>query len=567
MAKNYDNYGYDNDRGSNTSLIRRILIVLMVVVAIILIIYLITSCTRQNNDEPNEDKNKTKYNYESELLAAGKNYYTSHYDENPTTPGECSVVELQTLVDEKLIDADKFKQCNRSTTYVKVCILENERKQYTPWVSCMDYYSDEKYNSLVQGSTADIIADETYVEFKFIAQEASKGGDILGPVETYWKKDIPYTNFKTLASTKYYRYRDKLYQWNLVKRFYYSRTGEVADAAKVKDYYITAPSTVYNIKGESATGYKWYTPVGTKDYYKKNTNNKYPSTTQPEGYPYRDPQGIDVTRYRTRTVKSQYDPTMYFECATSATGTRYIYQTARCGTTNNPSYNYTRRIVYSCANETNGLLVRENIVDQGTKCKTYSEWSNATTTACDTTKTDICQKATVTFYYWYRMINETKKYYPSNKTYAVDEKVYYVNKPADGLYKDTSTKATVYKWYRELTTVSTKYTATAPSGYYKATKSSEYQWSDWSDWNTKNPKATDGRDRTIETKTKIKLQEIQGSSVAGWNNVSNDYLSEEALIRLFNNKGYKVNTLEDITNNGQIRYQLVTYVRNKKESK
>ncbi len=565
MAKNYDNYGYDDNKGSNTSLIRRILIVLMVVIAIILIIYLVTSCSKKPSEPETPDNDKTKINYESELLAAGKNYLSSHYDENPNVPGECSIVELQTLVDEKFIEADKFKNCNQSTTYVKVCMLEDERKQYTPWLSCIEYNSDEKYDSLRQGNT--IVADETYVEFKFVPMEAKKGGDILGPVETYWKSDIPYENFKTLSTTKYYRYRDKLYQWNLVKRIYYSRTGEVNDASKVKDLYITAPSTVYNIKGEKVTGYKWYTPSGTKDYYKKGTNSKYPSTTEPEGYPYRDPQGIDVTRYRTRTVTGTYDPTMYYECSTGANGTKYIYQTTKCGTTNNTQYNYTRRTVYSCANATNGLLVRENIVEKGTKCKTYSEWSSATTTACDTTKTDICQKATVTFYYWYRMINEVKRYYPSNKTNQIDEKVYYASKPVEGTYKDTSTKATVYKWYRELSTTSTKFTALAPSGYYKATKSSNFQWSDWSNWSAKNPKASDGRDRTIETKTKIKLQEIKGSETEGWQNLSTESLTEEGLIKLFKDKGYKINTLEDITNNGQIKYQLVTFVRNKKESK
>ena len=566
MAKNYDNYGYD-DRGSNTSLIRRIMIVLMVVVAIILIIYLITSCSRKPESEPTPDNGKTKIDYEKELLAAGKNYLASNYDENPTAPGECTIVELQTLVDSMFIEADKFNNCNRSTTYVKVCVLEDGRKQYTPWLSCLDYNSEEKYDSLRQGTLGDIVADQSYVEFKFIPLEAKKGGEILGPTEVFWKSEIPYENYKTLSSTKYYRYRDKLYQWNLVKRFYYSRTGEVENASKVKDLYITAPNNVYNIKGEKATGYKWYTPVGTKDYYKKNTNDKFPSVTAPEGYPYRDPKGVDVTRYRTRTVTGSYAPTMYYECATSASGTKYIYQTEKCGTTNNQQYNYTRRTIYSCATKTNGLLVRENIVDKNSTCKTYSEWSSPTTTACDTSKKDICEKATVTFYFWYRMLNEVKKYYPSNKTSAVDEKVYYTSKPADGLYKDDSTKATVYKWYREVTSTSTNYTALAPSGYYKATKSSEYKWTEWSNWNTKNPKASDGRDRTIETKTRIKLQEIKGTSTAGWENLSTNNLSEEELIKLFKEKGYKVNTLEDITNNGQIKYQLVTFVRNKKESK
>ena len=37
--------------------------------------------------------------------------------------------------------------------------------------------------------------------------------------------------------------------------------------------------------------------------------------------------------------------------------------------------------------------------------------------------------------------------------------------------------------------------------------------------------------------------------------------------REFKRQGYDVKTLEDITNNGQIRYQLKMFVRNKKETR
>ena len=64
MAKNYDNYGYDDDGRNNTSLIRRILIVLMVVISIILIIYLVASCSRKPEGETTpDDSGKTTYYY------------------------------------------------------------------------------------------------------------------------------------------------------------------------------------------------------------------------------------------------------------------------------------------------------------------------------------------------------------------------------------------------------------------------------------------------------------------------------------------------------------------------
>ena len=74
-------------------------------------------------------------------------------------------------------------------------------------------------------------------------------------------------------------------------------------------------------------------------------------------------------------------------------------------------------------------------------------------------------------------------------------------------------------------------------------------------------------DRSIETKTKIKLQEIKGKTGDGWTNINDEYLTESQLIQLYQSKGYKVESLEDITNNGEIRYQIKLFVRNKKESK
>lgn len=564
MAKNYDNYGYDDNGKNSVGLVRRILIVMMVIISIILIIYLVASCTKKEKPTP-EDTTKTKIDYEGELLTAGKKYLEIHSEENPKAPGECTIVELETMIDNQYVESSKFNNCNQNASYLKVCMLEDGRIQYTPWVSCVNYSSETLYDTLREGLAKDIIADKTYVEFKFVPYEATKAGEILGEVETMWKNDIPYEKYKTLSSTKYYRYRDKLYQWSLVKRTYYSMNGVTEDASKVKDLYVSAPSSVYKNKGEKETAYKWYTSTGTKEYYKKN-GSKYPSLTAPEGYPYRDPQGVDVTRYRTRTLNGTYAPILYYVCSTSASGTKLIYQTSKCGTTNNPQYNYTVETIYSCATETNGELVRANIVKQTDTCKKYSEWSSPTTTKCDTTKTDICQSATVTFYYWYKIVNEVKKYYPSNSSDVTKEKVYFTSAPVKDAQKDESTKTTAYKWYKEVTSTSTKYTALPPEGYSKATKSSDYKWTDWSDWETKDPKAKDGRDRVIETKTKIKLQEIKGTSTDGWANLSTEYLSEERLIRLFKEKGYDVKTLEDITNNGQIKYQLITYVRNKKEN-
>ena len=39
------------------------------------------------------------------------------------------------------------------------------------------------------------------------------------------------------------------------------------------------------------------------------------------------------------------------------------------------------------------------------------------------------------------------------------------------------------------------------------------------------------------------------------------------MIKIFNDKGYKVTSLSDINNNGEIRYQIKMLLRNKKEAK
>ena len=171
-------------------------------------------------------------------------------------------------------------------------------------------------------------------------------------------------------------------------------------------------------------------------------------------------------------------------------------------------------------------------------CNKYSEWGNPTRTQCDTRNQLICQSLTITFYKWYKLeAGTTRSYYPSGSTTAGGEKVYYTEAPIKDAIKDTTTKATAYKWYRETKSRTDYYSAVAPSGYATATK------------------------------TKIRLQEIKSETNNNWINLADDYVTEERLISIFKEKGYDVKTLEDITNNGQIRYQLKMFVRNKKETR
>ena len=566
MAKDYDDYGYEKDeRKDNSELIRKILIIVMIVIAIILLIFLIKGCSNSSSSSKINPKTTT-YDYESNLLNAGRIHFERNVEEAPTSPGECSIVELQTLINENLVDQEKFGSCNVSTTYVRLCKLESGIKHYSPWLTCVDKKSDDEYGYLQEGRTSDVIADKTYVEFKFLGQEAKNGEEVLGEIEELWADEVTYEQYKTIAKTKYYRYRDKLYTWELSKRYYYTRNGEKTSASSVNEFYVTSPSSAYNKSSDKTTeAYKWYRSDATKAYYMRN-GSKYPSLTAPEGYPNRDPNGIDVTRYSSRTITGVFRPTKYYVCSTSASSSIWIYQTLPCGQGTNKEYKYQQKTIYSCATE-GDLIAANEVPDNSIQCYKYSAWSEATTTPCDVSKPNLCQKATITFYYWYKIVNDIRSYYPSGASNASGEKVYYTEAPIKEAIKDTSTKATAYKWYKEVKTATSNYSALPPSGFAAATKSKNYQWTDWSNWDTKDPKATDGRDRAVEIRNKLKIREIKGVSQAGWQNISDGYLTEEELIKTFQEKGYDVKTLEDITSNGEIKYQVQLFVKNKKESK
>ena len=564
MANNYNEYGYEDDSyDRRTGLIRKIIIIVLFVIAIILIFWLLKSCSR---NKQNDKVKPVVYDYTSNLLSAGKTYFDRNVEERPKAIGECSVVELNTLINEGLLKGADFGRCNTNTTYVKTCILDNGVIHYTPWIKCTDKDSETEYDSLREGTISDIVTDKTYTQFMFMPQEVKKGSETLGKTEELWKDEITYESYKTLSTTKYYRYKDKLYTWNLVKKSYYTRGGDKASASSVNEYYTTSPKSGYTKKDSKTNdAYKWYTTDSKKEYYTVD-GVKRPTMTAPEGYPEQDPKGITVVRYRSRKVTGTHKPTKYYVCSTSASSPYLKYTPNECS--KEKEFTVLRDTKYSCANPDLGTeSIIGNIVDKNATCYNYSEWSEPTATKCDTSNKNTCQSITLYFYYWYKVVGGTKTYYPSGSTNVNDEKVYYTKAPIKDAIKDTSTKTVAYKWYSESKKTTTEYTAVAPSGYSSATKNSDYKETEWSKWSTKNPKVKDGRDRTIETRIKIKLQQITGSTTDGWENLSTDYMSENEMINLLQSKKYNINTLEDISNNGVIRYEVKMYVRNKKESK
>lgn len=560
MANNYDDYGYEGD--NNSSFFKKILIVVMVLIAILIIIFLIRSCGSGTSNKNND------FDFESALLNAGKNYYESNKNEYPDQVGECSEVNLQTLIEKGLIDKDKFDGCSNTETYLRVCMLENGNKQYTPWISCSTKKSESEYDVSKEGTLKDIVTNESYVSFKFLPEVLKTGEDNLGPEETLWKDEITYENYKKISSTTYYRYRDKLYRWNVTTKTYYTHNGDVTDANKVKEYYTVSPNSNYKLYDNRTTeAYKWYTVSGEKEYALNSNGKKRLSHVAIDDYIYNE-GGVEVPVYSTGTVNGK-TPTLYYMCATENNkDARYVkYQTKKCSESTDTKYIYQIGTIYSCASSSSDSVLDNEVESATSKCYDWSAWSYTDT--CDPSR-DNCRKSSIMLYYWYRYKNGgTRTYYPTGSSSASGEKTYYTEAPIEGAVKDTATKATAYKWYKSSTKTTSEYTALAPSGYASASKSKEYKWGAWSEWSTTNPKTSDERTRSIETKTKIKLRPILGSEDGTWNLLggNNEYLSEEEMINLFINNGYNINTLDDIANEGTVRYQVKMYIRNKKESK
>lgn len=558
MSNNYDDYGYEDSDNSNSGLGRKVLIIVLVLIAVFLIVFLLKSCSNKNNND-----NNGAFDYESALLDAGKSFYEYNTDLFPTEIGECGQVELETLISRGLAVADKFKTCNTTTTYVRVCKLENGSMHYTPWLSCTDKSSDSEYEEFKEGNIADIKTDESLLKFEFLPQALKSTGSSLGKVEELWKSDIKYSAYKTLATGTYYRYKDLLYIWNVQIKKYYTSKGEKSSANEVNEYYTVAPNDNYLLHDSKATAYKWFTSESTKVYYMKD-GAKGLSAKPVEGYPYNE-GGVVVTMYQTRNVTGTYSPSLYHECRPTKNSTAVKYQKEACGKGTDSNFKVETNKFYSCTASASDSVVG-NKVSEGTTCKKYSNWSAATNTACDTKASDTCRSASATFYYWYKLEgNANKKYYPSGSSNASGEKVYYTSAPVEGATRDESTKATAYKWYKSSDGTSSGYSAVAPSS--GATKTNQSKWSNWSGWSTKNPKVNDGRTRKIESKQKIRLQQILGTTEESWEDLSQTFVSEEEMINIFKSKNYDVNSLKDINNNGELRYKVKMYIRNKKANK
>lgn len=557
----YEDDDYRDRDYKKTNALKGVGIAILLILAIIVIFLFLRSC----NQTGIFDADKT-------LLEAGKEYYEYNDHLLPAAAGDCEKVTLTTLSQEGLINKSKYKECGSDTTYVKVCKLESGKYHFVAILNCPDNKTEDKFGQWKEGTESDIITDKSDLKFMFQAQYLDTANSNLGQLEDLWEDEITYAKYKTESITKYYRYKDLQYIWNITAKKYYP--GDATSASNIKEYYTSAPSPDYKYKDNENTNVaKYFSTTETKVYWADENGVKKMSTTAPDSvYIYPD-NPIYQTRYRTRvwTETSKpvaAPPTQLWWCSKSGS-TLWVSSYVTCeNNVLNPAYTTTEKMMYTCDGGLtevgqNGTCYQctdgSGLRTDRTSCGSYSAWSSYVTTPCDTSS-DLCSSKTITIYQWYKLVNGQRKYYPSNSDTAGGETNYYASAPSVGLIKDESTVTTGWKWYKKYETTTSSYYSTSPQT--GATKTDTSRWSDFTKWSTAVPKSLGNEGtRVIESKNKIKLRQILGDN-NNWLTFNEEYMEEDALLTALQEKGYKVYSLSDILSSGELKYKVKLYVRN-----
>lgn len=229
---------YYKERGEEKNWPKVLLIILGVLVLALIIFLLVKGCSG----------NKVDGDLEKDLLTAGKEYYSTYDTLLPQASGECKTVTLETLIDEELLGVDNYGDCNKDKTYVKVCKLESGNYHYLPVMQCGSTLADDNFKAWTEGTESDLVADKSDVRFTFKGEVLEVAEENLTTNEEGWLDEIKGTDYKTVSSTTYYRYRDLVYKWKTTTKKYYSDNA----------FYTSAPSSEYPDAESVGTGWKWY---------------------------------------------------------------------------------------------------------------------------------------------------------------------------------------------------------------------------------------------------------------------------------------------------------------------
>ncbi|MBE6152087.1 MAG: hypothetical protein E7165_02085 [Firmicutes bacterium] len=504
---------YYRERGEERNWPKLILFILGGIILFLIVFLLVKGCMQGNKNT----------DIEKALLEAGKSYYNADITLLPSAIGECKEVTLGNLINKNLIsEPDNYSDCNKSETRVKVCKLESGNYHYLPILQCGTTLANDNFGPWKDGSELDLTTDKSDVRFTFKGEYKEVSVDDEAKEEEAWLDELTGINYQTISSTKYYRYRDLMWKWQTTSKEYYSKDTNV--------YYASTPENSYTEKEGTTTGWKWYTE--TKQSSWEKTSN--PTVTE-----------ASLFRYICYNGEIKQSDTVCGEGWVSVKqGTGYICTKGSIGPYTKPCSElgsqwkeYGRQ--YSCDGS--------NVVAKGTVCSITCP----TGSILNNDKTE-CGN----------MVETTKKqYYPSNSVNASDENKYYLEAPITGAIKDLSTEASVSRYFKTVTTTTSKYYTSAPS--IGAVKVGDGIWGNWTAYQKSEPKAYKDT-REIETRTKVVYKKINNSSLNNWLPISDDYLSEVELISEFKKLGYRINTLDDIENLEELRYQVKLQYRDRK---
>lgn len=514
---------YYKDRGEEKNWPKIVLIALGAIILLLIIFLLIKGC----------NKSSQSGDMERDLLEAGKEYYNIDVTLLPQAAGECKSVTLGTLLNESLITKpENYDNCNHDKTYVKVCKLESGSYHYLPVLQCGSTLADDNFTNWKDGNESNLVADKSDVRFTFLGEKQEIQDNDLGKEEEAWLDELTGVNYQTISSTKYYRYRDLTWKWQTTTKYYYPTDNN--DGSSVSTYYASAPASGYTNAEGTTTGWKWYTTISNGQVWQKTSD---PTVTTASVYRYICFNG---------TIKDSNEACEAgWQSFAGRNGYRYTCVQGEFGSFTEPCSSkgenwqlYGKQ--YSCDNQ--------NVVDKDTVCAVTCPSG----TQLNESKTE-CGKM---------VESTTRKYYPSGSTSASGENTYYTSAPVSGAIKDGLTAADVSKYFKTVTTTTSKYYATAPAS--GAIKVGEGVWGSWSDYQTTQPKVY-ANTRQIETRMKIVFKRINNnSSLDNWVAISDDYLSETDLISKFQSLGYQVNSLEDIEKASDLRYKLKLQYRDRK---
>lgn len=453
-------------------------VILIITISVLLLIIIVFFCIKLFIK-------KETFQIEPNFLEIGKKYYNDNSTDLPIEIGECSNITLEILLSEGLIEEpENYGECNKYDTKLKVCKIDDNRYQYVPLLVCDSVNSEDQYSEWKVGTTKDLIVDSSDVDFLFLGYERVE----TEPQQelTNWEDEITIDDYEIISTKKYYRYRDKEWQWQEINNKYFTEN-DIGDS--IFAYYAVKPNEEYVNSDSETTAYKWYTM-----------------------------KNIGANSYRMYLCKSDVDNSV-------------IWSNEACENRID-DYDTLEKEIFTCGvqdESKNYLEVSENIV-------------------CDCTSKELgsnCEKK--------------KSYYPSGSDNANKENVYYAVAPINNAIKDVSTKLNVSRYYKEENIITEKYYSKSPSS--AAIKVGNGKWGDWTDYSTSKPKEYDTRE--IEIRQKITYQLSNEDTDDNWKKISEQYIPLEEFIEELKKLDYDVDSLEEINNHRNLKYEVQLKYRNK----